>query len=66
MFYHSKIFIILSVIRFYYVRQIKYKNFLKQKYQMFFFLMDVAHFKVTCKTLKIDLITSYKKNIKIY
>ena len=40
------------------------QKFFKTKIPNVFFLMDVAHFKVTCKTLKIDLITSYKKILK--
>ena len=40
------------------------KSFFKQKIPNVFFLMDVAHYKVTCKTLKIDLIRSYKKILK--
>ena len=64
MFYQRKIMIILNAIHFYYVHQIKLKVFFKKKISNVFFLMDVAHYKVTCKTLKIDLIRSYKKILK--
>jgi len=40
------------------------KSFFKKKISNVFFLMDVAHYKVTCKTLRIDLIRSYKKILK--
>ena len=41
------------------------QKFFKIKIPNVSFLMDVAHFKVTCKTLKIDLFVSYKKIIKL-
>ena len=40
------------------------KSFFKNKIPNVFFLMDVAHYKVTCKTLSINLIRSYKKILK--
>ncbi len=40
------------------------KSFFKKKIPNVFFLMDVAHYKVTCKTLRIDLVRSYKKILK--
>ena len=40
------------------------RKFFKIKIPNVSFLMDVAHFKVSCKTLKIDLSNSYKKIIK--
>ena len=44
---------------------IQIQKFFKIKIPNVSFLMDVAHFKVTCKTLKIDLFVSYKKIIKL-
>ena len=41
------------------------KSFFKKKITNFFFLMDVAHYKVTCKTLRIDLIRSTKKYLNL-
>lgn len=40
------------------------QKFFKIRIPNISFLMDVAHFKVTCKTLKVNLFGSYKKIIK--
>ena len=40
------------------------RKFFKTNIQNVSLLMDVAHFKVSCKTLKLDLSNSYKKVIK--
>ena len=40
------------------------QKFFKIKIPNVSFLMDVAHFKVSCKTLKLNLVNSYKKIIR--